>query len=130
MARSYGISWHWNFGTGSTWRKPARRSMPAKRAAVMSGARESSEPRPSVSAREWIRRGLATSLYTTGALGVLRRFEGTRRLHSSPASRWPAIRRFAGSKFGILCYHRVGVEGVPLFSRLDPRVFEAQMKYV
>jgi len=104
--------------------------MPAKRAAVMSGARESSEPRPSVSAREWIRRGLATSLYTTGALGVLRRFEGTRRLHSSPASRWPAIRRFAGSKFGILCYHRVGVEGVPLFSRLDPRVFEAQMKYV
>jgi peptidoglycan/xylan/chitin deacetylase (PgdA/CDA1 family) len=96
----------------------------------MSGARENSEPIPSFSAREWLRRGLAASLHATGALGLLRRFEATRQFLSSPASRWPTIRRFAGSKFGILCYHRVGTEGVPLFSRLDPGVFEAQMKYV
>jgi len=107
--------------------------MPARSAAsspVMSGASGDSEPVPSVGTREKLRRGLALSLHATGALGLLRRFEGTRQVLSSPASRWPKIRRFAGSKFGILCYHRVGAEGVPLFSRLDPRVFELQMKYV
>lgn len=97
---------------------------------VMSSTPESSEPMPSVSAREKLRRGLAASLHATGALGLLRRFEATCQVLYSPASRWPKIRRFAGSKFGILCYHRVGTEGVPLFSRLDPRVFEVQMEYV
>jgi len=96
----------------------------------MCGAQESSELMPSVNAREKLRRGLAASLHATGALGLLRRFEGSRQILSLPESRWPKIRRFAGSKFGILCYHRVGTQGVPLFSRLDPGVFEAQMKYV
>jgi peptidoglycan/xylan/chitin deacetylase (PgdA/CDA1 family) len=107
--------------------------MPAKSAAsspVMNDALENYEPKPSVSVKEKLRRGLATGLHATGALGLLRRFEGTRQIFSSPASRWPKIRRFAGSKFGILCYHRVGTEGVPLFSWLDPRVFEMQMQYV
>jgi peptidoglycan/xylan/chitin deacetylase (PgdA/CDA1 family) len=107
--------------------------MRAKKAAsspVMSGARESLKPAPSLSAKEKLRHGLAASLHASGALGLLRRFEGTRQIFSSPASRWPKIRRFAGPKFVILCYHRVGTEGVPLFSRLDPRVFEMQMKYV
>ncbi len=104
--------------------------MLAKTAALMNAAPESSEPMPSLNARERLRRGLAASLYATGALGLLRRFECTRQILSSPASRWPKIRRFEGSKFGILCYHRVGTEGVPLFSRLDPGVFEAQMRYV
>lgn len=40
------------------------------------------------------------------------------------------LRRTWSSKFGILCYHRVGTQGVPLFSRLDPKVFEAQMCYL
>lgn len=97
---------------------------------VMSSAHKSSGPTPSVGVRDKLRRGLAASLHATGALGFLRRFEGSRQVFSSPASKWPKIRRFAGSKFGILCYHRVGTEGVPLFSRLDPRVFELQMKYV
>ncbi len=83
-----------------------------------------------VNAKERLRRGLAASFFATGALHLLRRFEGTRQVVSSPGSSWPKIRRFAGSKFGILCYHRVGTEGAPLFSRLDPQVFEAQMKYV
>jgi peptidoglycan/xylan/chitin deacetylase (PgdA/CDA1 family) len=87
------------------------------------------EPVP-VSGREQLRRGIATGLYATGGLRLLRRFEGTRQILSSPASRWVKVRRFEGSKFGILCYHRVGTEGVPLFSRLGPQIFEAQMKYI
>jgi peptidoglycan/xylan/chitin deacetylase (PgdA/CDA1 family) len=77
-----------------------------------------------------LRRGLAAGLHATGALRLLRRFEGTRQARSSPGSRWPKVRRFSGSKFAILCYHRVGTEGVPLFSRLEPRDFEAQMQYL
>lgn len=37
---------------------------------------------------------------------------------------------FHHSKFAILCYHRVGTEGVPYHSRLEPRIFEAQMRYL
>jgi peptidoglycan/xylan/chitin deacetylase (PgdA/CDA1 family) len=96
----------------------------------MKAAMENPEPRARSSAKERLRRGVAASLSATGALHLLRQFEGSRQLISSPDSRWPKIRQFAGSKFGILCYHRVGTEGVPLFSRLDPRVFEAQMRYV
>jgi len=56
--------------------------------------------------------------------------EGTHELYSIPGSRFPRLRQFAGSKFGILCYHRVGTEGIPLFSRLAPDLFEKQMRYV
>ena len=73
---------------------------------------------------------VAEVLYRSGLLGSIRRLEAGKRLISINSSRLPRLRNFAGSKFGILCYHRVGIEGVPLFSRLDPRVFEAQMRYI
>lgn len=33
-------------------------------------------------------------------------------------------------KFVIICYHRVGVGGVPLYSDLEPGVFEGQMRFL
>lgn len=92
-------------------------------------APQSSWPGPA-RLKERARRSVAAGLHATGMLGLLRRFEGSHQLSSSPASRWPKLRKFNSSKFGILCYHRVGTEGVPLFSRLHPAVFEAQMKYL
>jgi peptidoglycan/xylan/chitin deacetylase (PgdA/CDA1 family) len=80
--------------------------------------------------KEKCRRALANSLYHTGLIRVARRFEATHQLCSVSGSRWPRLRRFPGPKFGILCYHRVGTEGVPLYSRLEPAVFEAQMRYI
>ena len=80
--------------------------------------------------RDTCRRALAAGLYHTRLLQVARRFEGTHELCSVPGARWPRLRRFAGPKFGILCYHRVGTEGVPLFSRLSRNVFETQMRYI
>jgi peptidoglycan/xylan/chitin deacetylase (PgdA/CDA1 family) len=80
--------------------------------------------------KEKCRCALANCLYHTGLLRVARRFEGTHQLCSVSGSRWPRLRRFPGPKFGILCYHRVGTEGVPLYSRLEPAVFEAQMRYI
>lgn len=46
------------------------------------------------------------------------------------SSRTPRIRRHLRGKFGILCYHRVGMEGVPIYSRLHPEAFENQMWYL
>ncbi len=75
-------------------------------------------------------RTVASALYRTRLLNIARQFESSYQLYSIPGSRWPKLRRFTGSKFGILCYHRVGTEGVPLFSRLEPNVFAAQMSFL
>ena len=87
-------------------------------------------PLLSASFKQACERVLATGLYHTGLLSMVRRLEQTYELRSSPSSPLPRLHQFAGSKFGILCYHRVGTEGVPLFSRLEPAVFEAQMRYL
>lgn len=80
--------------------------------------------------RQRYRAAATGALYHTGLLRMALRWEGTHQLCSVPGSSWPRLRRFTGSKFAILCYHRVGTEGVPLFSRLRPDAFERQMRYV
>lgn len=74
------------------------------------------------------RRALAGGVYHSGLLHVVRRFEGSRTLKSG--SSLHGLQKCSFSKFGILCYHRVGTEGVPYHSRLKPRAFEAQMRYL
>ena len=73
---------------------------------------------------------VAHGLYRTGLLRTAERLAETHELYRVAGSRLPRLRPSVGPKFGILCYHRVGTEGVPLFSRLEPKVFEAQMRYV
>lgn len=85
---------------------------------------------PSSSLKEKCRRAVAGGLYHSGLLSAARRLEGSHEFSQIEGLRLPRLRRFAGSRFAILCYHRVGTEGVPIFSRLEPRVFEAQMRYL
>ncbi len=85
---------------------------------------------PQATFRQKCRRVLADGLYHSRLLHVLRCMERTRRLQFAPGSFVPQIRSFPASKFGILCYHRVGTKGVPYHSRLEPRIFEAQMRYL
>lgn len=81
-----------------------------------------------VKARSTRRKTLASGIYHTGLLAALRRVARNWELRSTAGGlRWP---RTAGPRFVILCYHRVGVEGVPLYSRLEPLVFEAQMRHL
>jgi peptidoglycan/xylan/chitin deacetylase (PgdA/CDA1 family) len=87
-------------------------------------------PSPPSSLKEKLRRAVASGLYYTGLLSVMRRFHGDYELSNVGSSRIPRLRRSASPKFGILCYHRVGTEGVPVFSRLVPGVFEKQMRYL
>jgi len=72
------------------------------------------------------RETLASGVYHLGLLAALRIVaRGLEFRKVRGGLRWP---RTAEPRFAILCYHRVGVEGVPLYSRLEPRVFEAQMR--
>jgi hypothetical protein len=80
--------------------------------------------------KDHLRNGLAAGLYGTGALDVLRRFERRFRVVLGANPKRLRLGRFHGSKFAILCYHRVGTGGVPLFSQLHPAVFERQMRYL
>ncbi len=73
---------------------------------------------------------LAGGLFHSNLLSIIRRVEGSHVIRFLPGSYVPQFRSFPRSKFGILCYHRVGVDGVPYHSRLEPRVFESQMRYL
>jgi peptidoglycan/xylan/chitin deacetylase (PgdA/CDA1 family) len=47
-----------------------------------------------------------------------------------PGAHWPRWRKVTAPKYLILCYHRVGTGGVPLYSELSPATFEAQMRHL
>jgi len=96
--------------------------------AAMEATGSSLSPRTSLKTK--CRNSLAGALYHSGLLRVVRKLEGPYEFSSSDGLAAGRFRRIASSKFGILCYHRVGTEGVPLFSRLDPDVFAAQMRYL
>jgi peptidoglycan/xylan/chitin deacetylase (PgdA/CDA1 family) len=99
----------------SSPRRLSRRSGPNVRAALSA-------------VKQGCRKGFAGLLYHSGALNGFRWIARANRFRMSSGLRGP--RRAPVSKFVILCYHRVGTEGIPLFSRLQPSVFESQMKYL
>ena len=84
----------------------------------------------SPSFKDHCRKAVAGGLYHSGVLWATQGFEGSHEFIATADTRLPRLRRSFGSKFGILCYHRVGTEGVPFCSRLEPALFEAQMRYL
>jgi peptidoglycan/xylan/chitin deacetylase (PgdA/CDA1 family)/CelD/BcsL family acetyltransferase involved in cellulose biosynthesis len=76
------------------------------------------------------KRDLASALYHTGLLKLLGHASRDFELRRVNSSRLFSLRRTHGPKFAILCYHRVGTGGVPLYSQLEPEVFEAQMRFL
>jgi peptidoglycan/xylan/chitin deacetylase (PgdA/CDA1 family)/CelD/BcsL family acetyltransferase involved in cellulose biosynthesis len=68
----------------------------------------------------------AQALFRTGGMAVMRRLSRKYDLHSSPLR---VVKRL-GPKFVILNYHRVGTQGVPLYCKLRPEVFEWQMRFI
>ncbi len=72
---------------------------------------------------------LATGLYQTGALRMLQGLSRSYEILHLRQS-WPRWRKVSSAKFVVLCYHRVGMEGIPFYSRLAPEAFEAQMGYL
>ena len=76
------------------------------------------------------RDAVATVLFHTGVFRILQVFSRYFELKKSNRGRLLLKRRDAHPKFLVLCYHRIGMNGIPLFSELSPALFEAQMRYV
>jgi peptidoglycan/xylan/chitin deacetylase (PgdA/CDA1 family) len=83
-----------------------------------------------VSSRPKWRNAVAAVLLHTGALRILQTLTRRYELEASTRGRGLRSRRSGRPKFLVLCYHRIGTAGIPLFSELPPNVFEAQMRYV
>lgn len=82
-----------------------------------------------ISRREQMLRVLAAGMHRSGALRLAQILSHRMEISASWNGR-QTLRRPRGPKFAILCYHRVGTGGVPYYSELEPRVFEAQMAFL
>jgi peptidoglycan/xylan/chitin deacetylase (PgdA/CDA1 family) len=73
---------------------------------------------------------VAQTAYRTGALRLLSHISQKYEVQNGQGNRLPTLRRVSQPKYSILCYHRVGTEGIPYYSTLSPLVFEAQMRFL
>jgi peptidoglycan/xylan/chitin deacetylase (PgdA/CDA1 family) len=91
---------------------------------LRSGDSDEASPR-----HRW-RDAVAASLFHTGALRILQVFTRHYEFSGGNGRKLQLSRRDAHPKFLVLCYHRIGTNGIPLFSELPPAMFEAQMRHV
>jgi peptidoglycan/xylan/chitin deacetylase (PgdA/CDA1 family) len=71
---------------------------------------------------------VAGGLYATGSMRLLESISGSYGFRRSGF--FPKLYRTRVPKLVILCYHRVGTGGIPLYSSLSVDVFERQMRFV
>jgi peptidoglycan/xylan/chitin deacetylase (PgdA/CDA1 family) len=76
------------------------------------------------------RGAMVSVLHHSGGIHALEKL--SRFYERRPNSNWNPFgwRRAVCAKFVILCYHRVGTEGIPLYCKLAAQEFEAQMRYI
>lgn len=73
---------------------------------------------------------MAQAAYRTGALGFFAWVSQRYEIEPHSNKLLPAIRRVSQPKYMILCYHRVGTEGIPYYCTLHVAQFEMQMKFL
>ncbi len=73
---------------------------------------------------------VAGGLYWTGTLSALRHLSRSFEWQSGQQRPALPLRRVKRAKFLILCYHRIGTEGIPFYSTQHPETFEAQMQFL
>jgi peptidoglycan/xylan/chitin deacetylase (PgdA/CDA1 family) len=73
---------------------------------------------------------IATGLHRTGGLRLLERMARTYEFRLDDGSRRPYFSRVATGKYVILCYHRIGIGGIPYYSELAAKEFEKQMRFL
>ena len=100
---------------------------------MSSGIQEQLEKMPEAGGSAW-REVAADLLHYTGGAALIRAMSQRHVFAPQPgatstggAKKW---QRAEGLRFAILCYHRIGTGGIPLFSDLPPAVFEAQVKFL
>jgi peptidoglycan/xylan/chitin deacetylase (PgdA/CDA1 family) len=73
---------------------------------------------------------IARGLYHSRMLFLARSLARSYSFRRNPSAGFPRLCLDSRAKFGILCYHSVGFGGVPVYSQLHPKKFEAQMRYL
>jgi peptidoglycan/xylan/chitin deacetylase (PgdA/CDA1 family) len=76
------------------------------------------------------RETIAQIAYHTGALNLFEWISQRYELHPRARKLLPALRRASQPKYMILCYHRVGTEGIPYYCTLPTSQFEMQMRFL
>jgi len=84
----------------------------------------------SANSRHSWRNFVIKALYHSQAVNAMERVTRRWELRKEQSASWPRLRRRRAPQFAILCYHRIGIGGVPLYSELSSDVFETQMRYV
>jgi peptidoglycan/xylan/chitin deacetylase (PgdA/CDA1 family) len=78
----------------------------------------------------WHRRLAAAILLASRGVRVAEMLSRLVEFHGASRKDTASICRVRAPRFAILCYHRVGHGGVPIYSGLPRAVFEAQMNYL
>ena len=84
----------------------------------------------SANSRHTWRDFVVKALYRSRAVYTMERVARRWELRKEQSASWPRLRRRRTPRFAILCYHRIGTGGVPLYSELSSDAFEAQMCYL
>ena len=80
--------------------------------------------------RQFLRTVFVRGFYYSQMSRVARRLARRYSFAGSSGSARLKLQRHPESKFAILCYHRVGTAGVPLYSQLHEKAFAAQMRHL
>lgn len=75
----------------------------------------------------FVKEMIATGLHRSGGLKIAGVISRSYELNTDHTLR---LRRNSGPRFVILCYHRIGVGGIPLYSSLPTSQFEQQMRHL
>lgn len=76
------------------------------------------------------RRLAARGLYQFGGVGLMRAVARSFVFQRAAGGGWPSLHWSSVPRFAVLCYHRVGTGGIPLYSELPTSAFEEQMRYL
>ncbi|HKV25976.1 MAG TPA: polysaccharide deacetylase family protein [Candidatus Acidoferrum sp.] len=69
-------------------------------------------------------------LFRTGAVRLLGKLGSSYELNRATPRSLPLLRRPRTSRLAVLCYHRIGLGGIPFYSQLAAAEFEAQMRFL
>jgi len=75
----------------------------------------------------FVKEMIAAGLHRSGGLKIAGVISRSYQLNTHHAL---GLRRNSGRRFVILCYHRIGVGGIPFYSSLPTSQFEQQMRYL
>ena len=97
---------------------------------MSSSVQQQFESNPATGRLAW-REAAADFLHYSGGASLIRaisrRYILTSDTRGAAEKNWHKVE---GPRFAILCYHRIGTGGIPLFSDLPPAVFEAQVRFL